>query len=97
MDIAQAEIDQPDRQFAEGAEQRGVRMVERQEGAVLVVVDERRVQRAAAEDARADEIPERRADDIGVGEAVFEFLMRLDQAVIVDRLDDQAAPAAAPR
>ena len=58
-------------------------MVERQEGAVFVIVHQRRVERAAAEDAGADEIPERRADDVGVGEPVLEFLMRLDQAVIV--------------
>ena len=56
---------------------------------MLVVVHQRRVERAAAEHARADEIPERGADDVGVGEAVLELLMRLDQAVMVDRLDDQ--------
>ena len=89
MDVAQAEIDQPDRELPEGAEQRGVRVVQRQEGAVLVVVDERRVERAAAEHAGADEVPERRADDIGIGEPVLELLMRLDEAVVVDRLDDQ--------
>ena len=88
-DVAQAEIDQPDRQFAESAGQRGVCMVERQEGAVLVVVHQRRVERAPAEHARADEIPERCPDDIGVGQPVFEFLMRLDEAVVIDRLDDQ--------
>ena len=96
-DVAQAEIDQSDRKLAERAEQRGMGMVQRQEGAVLVVVHQRRVERAAAEHARADEIPEGRADDIGIGEAVLELLMRLDQAVIVDCLDDQAAPAAALR
>ena len=72
-DIAQAEIDQPDRQQAEGAEQRRMGVVEGQEGAVLVVIDQRRVQRAAAEDAGADEVPERRADDVGVGEPVLEL------------------------
>ena len=75
-DVAQAEIDQSDRQFAEGAEQRGMGMVERQEGAMLVVVDQRRVERAAAEYARAHEIPERRADDVGIGKPIFELLMR---------------------
>ena len=72
-DIAQAEIDQPDRQQAEGAEQRRVGVVEGQERSVLVVVDQRRIQRAAAEDAGADEIPEGGTDDVGVGQAVFEL------------------------
>ena len=40
---------------------------------MLVVIDQRRVQRAAAENAGADEIPERRADDVGIGEPVFEL------------------------
>ena len=64
-------------------------VVERQERAVLVVVHQRRVERAAAEHAGADEIPERGADDVGVGEPVFELAMRLDQPVMLDRLDDQ--------
>ena len=70
--IAQAEVDEAEREQPEGAEQRRVRVVERQEGAVLVVIDERRVERAAAEDAGADEIPERRAEDVEIGEAVIE-------------------------
>ena len=78
-DIAQAEIDQPDAEKAEGAEQRRMGVVEGQERAVLVVIDQRRIQRAAAKDAGADEIPERGADDVGVGETVFELAIVLDQ------------------
>jgi hypothetical protein len=48
MDVAQAEIHKPNRQLAEGAEQRGMGVVERQEGAMLAVVHQRRVERAAA-------------------------------------------------
>lgn len=33
-------------------------VIESQEGAVLVVIDQRRVQGAAAKDAGADEVPE---------------------------------------
>ncbi len=88
--IAQAEIDEAEREQAERAEQRGVRVVERQEGAVLVIIDERRIERAAAEDAGADEIPERRAEDVEVGEAVIERSRRaLDQPVLRDRLEDE--------
>ena len=50
---------------------------------------QRSIERAAAKDTCTDEIPEGRADDIGVGQPVLDCMMRLDQAVIVDRLDDQ--------
>ena len=62
---AQAEVDQANGEEPEGAEQGGMRMVQRQERAVLVVIDQRRVERAAAEDSGADEVPERGADDVG--------------------------------
>ena len=52
--IAQAEVDQADREQPERAEQRRVGMVQRQERPMFVVVDQRGVQRAAAEDPRAD-------------------------------------------
>ena len=71
--IAQAEIDQPDPQQAEGAEQRGMRVVQGQKRAVLVVIDQRRIQRAAAKDPGADEVPERRANDVSIGETIFEL------------------------
>ena len=60
--IPQAEVDQPEREQPERSEQRRMRVVERQERAVLVVIDQRRVERAAAEDTGSDEIPERRAE-----------------------------------
>jgi hypothetical protein len=66
-----------------------VSVVEGEERAVLVVIDERRVEGAAAEDAGADEIPEGGADDIEVGETVFEFSSRLDEPVVLDRFQDQ--------
>ena len=47
-------------------------MVQRQKRAVLVVIDQGRIQRAAAEDAGANEVPERGADDVGVGKPVLE-------------------------
>jgi len=69
--ITQAKIDQPDGEQPKRAKQGGMRMIQRQKGAVLVIIDQRRVQRAAAEDAGADEIPERGTDDVGVGEPVI--------------------------
>ena len=47
-------------------------MVERQEGAVLVIIDERSVESAAAEHTGADEIPERRPEDVEISQAVIE-------------------------
>ena len=64
-------------------------MIESEESAVLIVVHQRRVERAAAEHTGADEIPESGTDDVGVGEPVFEFAMRLDQPVMLDCFDDQ--------
>src|SRR5580692_9905211 len=77
-DIAQAEINEPDPKQAEGAEQRSMGMVERQEGAVFVIVDQRRIQRASSKNAGADEVPECRSDDVGVGETELELLVGLD-------------------
>ncbi len=76
--VAQAEIDQPDTQKAEGAEQRGMGMVQGQKGAVLVVVDQGRILGAAAKDPGADKIPERRADYVSISETVFEFSIVLE-------------------
>lgn len=56
--IARAELNEAERQHAEGAEQRGMRVVQRQEGAVLVVVRRRRIERNAAEHTGAHEVPE---------------------------------------
>src|SRR6185312_13527051 len=86
VDVAQTKIDEPDRKLAECAEQRRMSMVQREKGAVLVVVDEWRVERATAKHAGTDEVPERRADDVGIGQAVLEPLVCLDQAVVTDRL-----------
>src|SRR3569833_3865153 len=55
-DVAQTEIDEADRQFAERPEQRGKGEVEREEGPVLVIVDLWRVQRASAECTGAAEV-----------------------------------------
>lgn len=85
-DIPQAEIDQPDAEQAERAEQGRVGMIQGEEGAVLVGVHQGRVERAAAEHAGADEVPEGGADDVGVGEPVFECPVGLDQAVMLDGL-----------
>ena len=87
--VTQAEVDEAKRQEPERAKQRGVRVVERQEGAVLVVIDERGIERAAAEDSGADEVPEGRAEDVEIGEAVIECRGALDQPVLRDRLEDQ--------
>ncbi|KGS21380.1 putative nitric-oxide reductase domain protein [Burkholderia pseudomallei MSHR7343] len=87
--MPQAEIDQSDREQAERAEQRRVRVVQREEGAVLVIVDERRVERAAAEHARSDEVPERGAQHIRVRETVAEPLLFPDQAVVLHRVEDE--------
>jgi hypothetical protein len=87
--IAEAEIDEAERKQPERAEQRGMGMVEGQESAMLVVVDERRVKGAAAEDARPDEIPERRAEDVQISKRVIECCGPLDQAVLRNRLQDQ--------
>src|SRR6185503_7491802 len=48
--VPQAEIDEPKREEAKGSEERSMRVVERQEGAMLVIIDERCIDRAAAED-----------------------------------------------
>src|ERR1035441_4228281 len=74
-DVAQAEIDQPDAEETEGAKQRGVGMVKGQERSMLIVVHQRGVERAATEDAGADEIPEGGADDVAVGKPIFELAM----------------------
>jgi hypothetical protein len=47
-------------------------MVQRQKRPVLVVIDQGCIQRAAAEDAGTNEVPERGADDVGVGEPIVE-------------------------
>jgi len=87
--IAQAEVDETKREQPERSEQRGMRMIERQEGAVLVIIDERGVDRPAAKDSGADEIPEGGAEDVEVGEAVIERCRALDRAVLRDRFQDQ--------
>ena len=74
-DVAQAEIYQSDPQQAESAEQGGVGMIEGEKGPMLIIIDQRRVEGAAAKHAGADEIPERRPDDIEIGQIVFELLM----------------------
>ena len=66
-----------------------MRVIEREEGAMLVVVYERRVEGAPAEHSSAHEVPKCRADYISVSKIIFKVLMRLDQAIVVDRLDDQ--------
>ena len=90
--IAQAEIDETERKQAKGAEQRRVRVVERQESAVLIIIDQRRVDRSAAEHAGADEIPERRAENVEIGQAVIEALRpcgALDRPVLRNRFENQ--------
>src|SRR6185312_10362027 len=88
--VAQTEIDESDPEQAEGAEERGMGVVERKEGAVLVVIDERRVQGPAAKHTRTDEIPERRAEDVEVGEPVLELTGGGDdEAVLLYGLDDE--------
>jgi hypothetical protein len=42
-------------------------VVEGEKGAVLVIIHQRRVQRTAAEDTGANKVPERRANDVGIG------------------------------
>ena len=70
--VTQAEIDQAEREQAERAEQRGMGVVEGQECAMLIIIDQRSVERAAAEHTGADEIPERRSKDEQIGKAVVE-------------------------
>ena len=57
-------------------------VIQSQERAVLVVVviDQRGVECAAAEDAGPDKIPKGRAKDVGVGEPLNESLLSLDQS-----------------
>ena len=86
--IAQAEVDQADREQPERSEQCRVGMVQRQERPVFIVVDQRRVQRAAAKYTGADEVPECRANEVGVGDRIIERPLRADQPVLLDRLDD---------
>jgi hypothetical protein len=64
-------------------------VIESQEGAVLVVIDQRRVQGAAAKDAGADEVPEGGPDYVGVGQPVIERLLPANELVLLDCLDDQ--------
>ncbi len=64
-------------------------VIEGERGGVLVVVDERRIQRAAAKHPRPHEVPQRRADHVGIGEAVGEVAHGGDQAAMLFRLDDE--------
>ena len=41
---------------------------------MLIIVDERRIERAASEDPGAYEIPESGTDDIDISKIIFEFL-----------------------
>ena len=56
---------------------------------MFVVVRERRIEQAAAEDAGADEIPERGADDVGVSKLIVERPVCANELILLDRLDDQ--------
>jgi hypothetical protein len=55
---------------------------------MLIVIDQRRVLRAATEDFGFDEVPERGADNVGVGETILELRIGLDQPVMLDRIED---------
>ncbi len=89
-DVAQAEINQANPQFAEGAEQRGMRMSEGEECSVLIVVNQRRVERASTEDTGTDEVPESGSDDEGIGKTVIEIGASLDEPalLLLDGLGD---------
>ena len=65
--IAQAEVDQADGEQAEGRKEGGMGMVQRQERAVLVIIDQWRVERAAAEDAGAGYDPDLPGSDPAAG------------------------------
>src|SRR5665213_872532 len=88
-DVAQAEINQANPQFAEGAEQRGMRMSEGEERSVLIVIYQRRVERAATEHAGTDEVPECGPDDEGIGKTVIEIGAGLDEPVLLDGFGDE--------
>jgi hypothetical protein len=64
-------------------------VVQRQRRAVLVIIDERRFVRAAAEDAGPDEIAEGRAEHVGTGEPAAEPPLALDQVVVLHRVQNQ--------
>jgi len=84
---------QTDGQQPECPEQGRVCVVESEKCPVLVIVHQGCVQCAAAEHASAHEIPERRADDVVVREPVLELLLRADQPIVIDRLDDERPSA----
>ena len=69
-----------------------MRVVEGQERAMLIIIDQRRIERAAAEDTRADEVLARRTKDEKVGEAVIEpfgACRSFDCTMLGDCLEDE--------
>ena len=56
---------------------------------MLIVVDQRRIQRTAGEHTGADEVPGGRPDHIGVGKSVLKLMMGLYLPVLLDRFEHQ--------
>src|SRR6185312_7017148 len=88
-DVAEAEIYQANSQKAESAEQRGVRVVKREKSAMLIIVDERGIERTPAKYTGTDKVPEGRANNVEVSEVIFELLVRSDEPMMVDCFDYQ--------
>ena len=59
---------------------------------MLIIVDERGVERAASEHSGPDEIPERRSQNESVGETIVERRCSLDEPVLLaDIVEDRKA------